>query len=176
MKDVFETAAFCAGCAAFAVSFLRVLGLDHPSLAEAWKRRLDLPERLMTWRSHRSEIPFLDFLRGSDSHWAAAGEPAVPLSFWDPELMYQWVGAVAAGKIRSPLRLRAESRDDGKALSLVWDARGRKLPDGYFFLLPRAEIQRNAAHHRKSADRLLTGDELRNPLHHECRRYGYCRR
>jgi hypothetical protein len=165
-----------AGCAAFAVSFLRVLGYVPKEFQEQWKRQLDIPDRLLTTKSKTAEIGFFSFINGKDTTWAQPGEPQIHLDFWDPELMYNWVGNVATDQVRFRDPLSVEAEYGGKFLAVRWDL--SRYPTNILpaFKINGPDIAENTRHHQNRADDRLTEDEVKNWLAHECRRFKLCRK
>jgi len=94
-----------AGCSAFAMSFLELVGiLDHPSFQafkRSWSKTIRIPDRLVaksyTQSSHSPEwlglwrllLPFREALS-----WAIEQEEtAREVFFWDPDAIYHWIEA-----------------------------------------------------------------------------------
>jgi hypothetical protein len=81
-----------AGCAAYAMSALKVAGILSADWVEAWTRRLRIPEHLMNQGAkHSASSGFWSFFFGRNEHWATASEPAVPITVFDPERIFNWV-------------------------------------------------------------------------------------
>ncbi|MDG0818033.1 hypothetical protein [Bdellovibrio svalbardensis] len=142
-----------AGCAAFAVSFLKVLNLFPETLEKYWRRHLLVPLRLLSFQARKSDLSFWAYLRGEDAAWASETEPHIELQFYDPELMYNWVGA---------------------RHKVVWDVRSRVVPESSFFRMSRSQTRQNQEHRLQKLNQLLSEKELRDPFYFECRKWGYC--
>lgn len=160
-----------AGCSAFAVSFLRTLGLDNPDF-DAWKRTLKISETLLASRTRWASSGMLWYLAGWDSPWFKPGETPLEISFWDPELMFNWVGDVARGRTLSH-ETYAVSAD---SQTIEWDARGRETHATPFYPVPLTFVRDNANYYATHADTFLTDDEIRDPFYTECLRFRYCPR
>ncbi len=142
-----------AGCAAFAVSFLKVLNIFPDDLAKHWQRELKVPLRLLSSQTRKSEVGFWGYLRGKDASWARPGEPAITVKFYDPELMYHWVGT---------------------RKQVVWDVSDHVVPKGSWFRMPLSQIKKNQVYRASRLNDLLSEKELRDPFYFECRTWGYC--
>jgi hypothetical protein len=73
---------------AFAVSILEVLGFNEEIFKEGWMRSLRVPIDLVGKPREDRSIIFFKIL---GSEWAAKLEPYHLLSFWDPEIMHEWI-------------------------------------------------------------------------------------
>lgn len=79
-----------AGCAAFAISVMKVAGL-YDRVFDTWFRRsLKIPHEVMNRPGAPAKYRFLDLYLGNYSRWADASEPHYAVTFWDPQLMYNW--------------------------------------------------------------------------------------
>jgi hypothetical protein len=83
-----------AGCSAFAMSFLEVAGaLQHTSVREAserWSRTLQVPKAKIGTPERGVSLAALSL---KPAQWPLrASEETVPLFFWEPNRMYDWVG------------------------------------------------------------------------------------
>ena len=89
-----------AGCAAFAMSFLEVAGLYDAAFEGVWKRQLRLRESYITRGDRLAERGIWNFLLyGYDGSWANEDEAHVKLDFWDPQLVFDWIGDLHRGDI-----------------------------------------------------------------------------
>ena len=80
-----------SGCSAFAASFLEVSGLMTDEYRKAWTRTLNIPKTLIGDQNHPVFLYKL-LLPWAKLEWSATPQPNTKnLTFWDPELMYQWV-------------------------------------------------------------------------------------
>ena len=87
-----------AGCASFGTSFIRAAGLYTEEFEREWKRELRIPKNLIGTEEQTAEVGFFGFvLWGHDGAWAKENEPHNKISFWDPELMFNWIQGVATG-------------------------------------------------------------------------------
>lgn len=82
-----------AGCSAFGVSFLEIAGLMRDEWKAAWARELQVPEEWIGGPDNEREVPFkrLYFLRKSLNHWGQHTGDTRNVTFWDPDLMHDWV-------------------------------------------------------------------------------------
>ncbi|QDK36907.1 hypothetical protein DOE51_04525 [Bdellovibrio sp. NC01] len=143
-----------AGCADFAVSFLKILNLFPEEIATHWRRELKVPLRLLSSETRDADISFWKYIRGADGTWAKDSKNAVVFSFYDPELMYRWVGA------------------KNKA---VWDVSSYKTPQGDILKMPAEKILKNIYRKRSNLNALLSEADLKNPYRYECDTLGFCK-
>lgn len=141
-----------AGCSAFAVSFLRILGLDSASLRKNWQRSLRIPLELLSVKHDRARISFLGYLRGKDRPWASSAEEHIVLKFWDPEKMYHW--------IKGPYR--------------EWDVRDYAVPTAPLLPWSREVFENTVQYHFANRRRLLTKEEVINTSPKTCRNFQKC--
>ncbi|MNJ96803.1 hypothetical protein D3C87_145360 [compost metagenome] len=156
-----------AGCSAFAVSFLQVLGLFPEEIDQAWRRELKISEELITTSSRKATIGVLGFGQGKNRPWVRSRERYVTLSFWDPELMFKWAGDMARSG-------RLPSKSEGPFISVQWDARGQAMASGPVFPWSEKIMEWTVGYHRKNTSRLLTLREARNQDPGRCRLFQPC--
>jgi hypothetical protein len=82
-----------AGCSAFAMSFLEIAGaLQHSSVSEAaarWSRTLQVPKSKIGTPERGVSLAALSL---KPAQWPLrASDETVPLFFWEPNRMYDWV-------------------------------------------------------------------------------------
>ncbi len=111
-----------AGCSAFAMSVLEVLGLLSEELRNAWGRELRIPVELMSSQTKRARVGFLGFILGQNPRWSDLN-PCYVLKFWDPEKMYDWCKKEKVHPQMSGLTV------DPKTQTLLWDVRSRPVPE-----------------------------------------------
>lgn len=75
--------------AAFAASVLEVLGMNEEIFKEGWIRTLRVPLSLVGLPLEERRVSFFRLL---GSGWAKGTSPYHLLSFWDPELVHDWIG------------------------------------------------------------------------------------
>ena len=81
-----------AGCSAYALSYLEVAGLILPQFTKAWTRTLLVPQTLVGGALTQKKVSFFKLLfAGSKFRWALPHEPHFTVTFWDPDLMFDWV-------------------------------------------------------------------------------------
>ncbi len=81
-----------AGCAHFAYSFLRVMGIEMDSFEKSWKRILRVPQNYLKTHTDKPEFNLWKLLlKGHHGKWAQEHEPHVAIEVIDPQLMYDWV-------------------------------------------------------------------------------------
>lgn len=130
-----------AGCSAFAMSFLETLGLLGEEF-NLWKRTLKIPQRLITTTQTSSESGFVSFMTGSEGSWAMESEPHLSVSFWDPELAFDWIkdGWQKLGADVSVI-------DTGAFRTIVWDVRKKDIPlHSPWQTLKKEELQNRLTH------------------------------
>jgi hypothetical protein len=119
-----------AGCAAFGMSFLKAAGLYDPVFDTKFVRRIQIPLSTMNRPGAPAKFNFYDFYLGIGPQWAQLSEPHRALSFWDPQLMYDWVQNVAGGR---DFWFRDHSTQrEGKSFVLAVDARFVRAPKRAF--------------------------------------------
>lgn len=119
-----------AGCSAFGMSVLKIAGLYDRVFDTQFVRSLKIPLAAMNRPGFPSRFNFYDFYLGFGPHWAREGEPHFFISFWDPQLMYEWVKKVAQGQGHWYRDYRVEKR--GQSYVLEVDARKVRTPSKPF--------------------------------------------
>lgn len=85
-----------AGCSAFAMSVLKVAGL-YDRVFDVWfSRSLRIPHEIMNLPGKPSKYHFFELFLGNYSRWAKIEEPHTAITFWDPQLMYDWARKMKA--------------------------------------------------------------------------------
>jgi hypothetical protein len=112
-----------AGCSAFAVSLLELLGLITPDIENSWSRQLRIPEDMVTSKKRVARFGFFRMLFGADVAWAEDSEPHYSLRFWDPEKMFNWCQRILRNE-----HLNTDIHVDLATKELIWDARLADLP------------------------------------------------
>lgn len=77
-----------AGCSAFGVAFLDVLGLIRPEFEKNWKVSVLLPNELLGGPGTGKRVSLWKTCMG---RWAKPGEPSRPLVLYDPDLIFSWI-------------------------------------------------------------------------------------
>lgn len=85
-----------AGCSAFAMSVLKVAGLYDITFEQNFTRTLRIPYSMLNLPNNKASLGFYD-LFFKTYFWAKPQESAMQISFWDPQLMYNWVKQVSSG-------------------------------------------------------------------------------
>ncbi|WP_413613428.1 hypothetical protein [Bdellovibrio sp. HCB-110] len=163
-----------AGCAAYAVSFLQILDLFPESIDKHWRRTLLIPLELLSSQTHSARIGFFGYLRGKDRTWSSPNEKHIPLEFWDPELMYNWVGNVIKDKKNFPPHMWTEKDPKTPFQSLVWDVRSYPTSTKYFFAYRRGTLDNTVDYHIRNRNRLMTDEEILNQSPRKCRLFQPC--
>lgn len=163
-----------AGCAAYAVSFLQILDFFPQSIDAQWKRKLRIPLELLSSQSRSAGIGFFGYLRGKDRSWAMPNEKHIELEFWDPELMYNWVGNVIKDKRDFPSHMWPEKDRKTPFQSLVWDVRSYPTSTKYFFAYRRGTLDNTVDYHIRNRSRLMTNEEILNSSPRQCRLFKAC--
>lgn len=126
-----------AGCTAFGMSFLEILGLQTPHFEEQWKTRLVVPRKFVGGPLTGKRVRIWKLLFAFSADWDTdLSEGGFGLDFWDPEKMDEWI------------RNSSESLASENAPTLPWpaspsrieaspglevDAREVPVPTGPFF-------------------------------------------
>ena len=163
-----------AGCAAFGVSFLQILNFFPESLERHWQRTLAVPWELLSSKTRSARIGFIGYLRGKDRPWASPREKQIQLKFWDPELMYNWVGDIAQNKKEPSPYMWVEKDPLTPYQRVVWDVRTYPTSHDYFFAYRRGTLDSTVYYHRRNTSRLLTDEELLDQSHSTCRMFRAC--
>jgi hypothetical protein len=79
-----------AGCSAFGVSFVDVLGLLNQDLKDAWSQTIHIPLDLSGPPLTIQSVSIFKLLFNADK-WANVKEKHRSLTFWDPDRMFKWV-------------------------------------------------------------------------------------
>ena len=79
-----------AGSSAFAASFVDVLNILDQDMKESWSQTVKIPFELAGLPLSDNKVSLLKLIRFSGS-WARESEKYHMLTFWDPDLMVQWV-------------------------------------------------------------------------------------
>jgi hypothetical protein len=79
-----------AGCTAFGVSFLDVLGILDQDMRESWSQTINIPLDLAGPPLRDESVSVFKVVFNSGS-WAKDNEKHQKLTFWDPDKMYNWV-------------------------------------------------------------------------------------
>jgi hypothetical protein len=120
-----------AGCAAFSVSTLKVAGLFKNEFLKHWARHITIPTRLMQTPLHSAATHLWGYLFGSNEAWATGNEAALPITVFDPQLMYDWIGDIS----KNPKAWDPQARliSQGPSLEVEVDRRQSPTPtDDYW--------------------------------------------
>ena len=109
-----------AGCSAFAMSFLEIAGaMQHTSVREAaerWSRTLHVPKSMIGSPDRGVNLAALSL---KPARWPLrASDETVPLFFWEPNRMYDWVGEQLLMGAGTPWREVHEGSHPGLILDL----------------------------------------------------------
>jgi hypothetical protein len=102
-----------AGCSAFGASFLEVSGLMNDELKEAWSYTINLPHRLIGRPYIEQNVFFWNILTAGS--WGTEQEEHLPLFFWEPDKMYNWVNQTLS-KINNQMNFKEEKLFNTKGL------------------------------------------------------------
>lgn len=109
-----------AGCSAFGMAFLELTGaLEHSPLREAstrWSRSFHIPKRKIGTSDHG--VPLSSLVFGYGKWPLKASDETVPLFFWEPNRMYDWVGTALLMGPGAPWLPLQEGRHHGLGLDL----------------------------------------------------------
>ena len=79
-----------AGCSAFGVSFIDVLGLLDQDFKDAWSQTVNIPLEFAGPPLKDQGVNLVKLMLNAGS-WAKDSGPHQKLTFWDPDRMYKWV-------------------------------------------------------------------------------------
>lgn len=125
-----------AGCTAFAKSFYDILGILSPELERAWMTEVRVPLDTIGGPDIKRSVNFMALYKntnGKYGRWATEEEPHRLLRFWNPDVMYNWVNAVAQGE-DTAFGGHFASVNRGNALGLVVDRRNVQAPVASFWM------------------------------------------
>lgn len=125
-----------AGCSAFGVSFLDVLGLIRPEFDKEWKVKVLIPLKLLGGPITGKRVSLVSAVLG---RWAKENEPHRVLELYDPDLMFSWIHKKWEQEKFSQLHEKViDPRGDylpavqlvnrGKALGLLYDVSRLPVP------------------------------------------------
>ena len=118
-----------SGCSAFALSFLELAGIVEPEYSE--NKSLLVPRAIVGGPTTKQDVPIEWVLLWS--RWAHKNEANIPLSFWDPDLMNDWIKKTWEKELSAPSgRYKLETH--GNAVGLTLDRRKVKTPQGPIWL------------------------------------------
>ncbi len=81
-----------AGCSAFAVSFMQIAGILGDEHYLNWSRRLQTNKDLNAYNGTADSTSIFKMAAGINSKsWANHSSNSIPIFFWEPNLMHQWV-------------------------------------------------------------------------------------
>lgn len=116
-----------AGCAAFAMSFLELVGIFNPHYFSDWAIEVAVPDRLIgDEKLHRQVNPLAVYF---SFNWAKKGESYTRLFLFEPQYAYNWIGREFNNKksIGKPIQYK-------KAKGISFDARKKSKPlQDYYF-------------------------------------------
>lgn len=86
-----------AGCSAFGASFPDALNIMEQEMKDSWSQTVNIPLKFAGPPLREEGTNILTLMMNA-SKWASDGEPSVPLHFWSPDFMYEWV----KNKVKNP--------------------------------------------------------------------------
>ncbi len=117
-----------AGCTAFGVSFLDVLGLLDQDMKESWSQTINVPLEFSGPPVNQRSVNLLSVLMNAHA-WAPENTPHKKLTFWDPDKMHQWVKQKVRLKQNSYSILKVENAE-----GVVFDKGHFPAPEGPIWL------------------------------------------
>ena len=124
-----------AGCSAFAISFLRIAGLEEPFLNE-WKNIIDVPKRFIGGPLTGKNVNILKILTRPAAKWSNK-EDHIHLEAWNPEKMLDWVNKtherVLNGGVLEGYGVTIDQVRDSREVTV--DLTERATPTGSFWLI-----------------------------------------
>jgi hypothetical protein len=119
-----------AGCAAYGIAFLEIMGLLHPVWKKAWPIRVRVPMAAIGGPITGKKVPFYKVF--GMSRWAKENEPHRRLVLYEPTLVWEWIRKTWREESATPTgNVKPDKR--GKALGLVYDCRHVPVPDEPIF-------------------------------------------
>jgi hypothetical protein len=83
------------GCSEYAASYLEVGGVLLNEFCQAWQKTVLVPEPLIGGPASNRRVSMREILLSRHARqWASDINKHRPLTFWDPDLMHQWVERV----------------------------------------------------------------------------------
>jgi hypothetical protein len=130
-----------AGCTAFGMSFLEILGLQAPLFEKQWKTRLVVPRKFVGGPLTGKRVRIWKLLFAFSAGWDAdLSEGGFALDFWDPEKMDQWIRetyeTLASGGPQ-PLTWPTSASRLESSPGIAVDARSVPVPTGQVFDSPQ---------------------------------------
>lgn len=126
-----------AGCTAFGVSFLEILGLQAPLFEDQWKTRLVVPRKFVGGPLTGKRVRIWKLLFAFSAGWDAnPSQGGFGLDFWDPERMDQWIRETSdllASGGPQPLAWPTTATRIEASPGVEVDARGVPVPNVPFF-------------------------------------------
>ncbi len=115
------------GCAAFGMSFLQVAGFNEPLFDETWARELKIPNRYVSRRERLAERGFYSFVFWRrNGNWSNTNQDSVPLRFWDPQKLYDWLGRAATSEQAGAGSYEVRPWSKEKMLEITYDRTDRQ--------------------------------------------------
>ncbi len=122
------------GCAAFGMSFLQVAGFNEPLFDETWARELKIPNRYITTRERLAERGFYSFVFWRrNGNWNQTNENSVPIRFWDPQKLYDWLGRAATSPQEGAGSYDVRPWSKEQTLEVIFDRTHRQAPSHYYW-------------------------------------------
>lgn len=117
-----------AGCTAFGVSFVDVLGLLDQDMKESWSQTINVPLEFSGPPVNEKSVNLLSLLMNAHA-WASENDPHKKLTFWDPDKMHQWVKQKVRLKQNSYSILKMDNAE-----GIVFDKSHFPAPQGPIWL------------------------------------------
>jgi len=110
------------GCAAFGMSFLQVAGFDEKKFDDTWARTLAIPYRYITNEQISAQRGFFSFMmRDYSGSWARTDEPSISIRFWDPQLLFDYLGELADRPLLAGEGFDYIPQDEESPLEIIFD-------------------------------------------------------
>ncbi|MBL7715429.1 MAG: hypothetical protein JNL01_08150 [Bdellovibrionales bacterium] len=118
-----------AGCSAFGVSLVELAGLLTSDLKAAWSMNIAAPAKLVGGPMTGKRVSLLSLLIRSKKNrrWAESGEAQFGVFFYEPDLIFKWIGARIDEEVANPSG-RFEIERQGKVIGMRIDARNVSTP------------------------------------------------
>lgn len=112
-----------AGCSAFAASFVQIAGILSEEHYMNWSRKLDTNKELNAYNGSASHVSIFKMAAGIGSkQWASSPDQSIPIFFWEPNLMHEWVKKTYQAEKERNIGLY-QLEKTGSSIGLRYDAR-----------------------------------------------------
>ena len=115
-----------SGCSAFGASFAEVAGVMDMDIKEAWTQTINIPHAFAGPPLQEKGVSIFTLI-SSGTSWAKENEPHQKLTFWSPDLMFDWVNQKVA---KSAVEKFYKVKEIGYSKGIVIDRSFLPAPSG----------------------------------------------